>query len=403
MQIINREIEGSSVGYWALLGGLGALVLIGLLAAYNMEHHGHIITGMNNQIVWGLPHVFAVFLVVAASGALNVASVAGVFGKKVYKPLAPLSALLAIALLAGGLAVLMLDLGRADRAIITAWEVNPTSVFSWNVVLYSGFFGFAAAYLWTMLDKTAKPFYGFAAYGAFIWRLILTTGTGLIFGFLVARQAYGTALLAPKFIIFSLLYGTAIYVLVLMAAYGWGQRALGDEVLRRLKNMLVIFIAASFYMTLVYHLTNIYFAKQWDFERFILLDGGIYPVLFWVGQVFIGGILPLIMIFSPGARKSPGLVMLAALLVLIGGHFQMYVTIVGGQAFPLDLFPGYAESSSFFDGVVHGYSPSIWEWMLGFGGIAIAFLVTVMAVRVLKFLPEDDFKDLDLQASCAEH
>ena len=36
--------------------------------------HGHIVTGMNNQIVWGLPHVFAIFLIVAASGVLNVAS-----------------------------------------------------------------------------------------------------------------------------------------------------------------------------------------------------------------------------------------------------------------------------------------------------------------------------------------
>ncbi|KAB2308281.1 molybdopterin oxidoreductase [Betaproteobacteria bacterium SCN2] len=396
MQIINREIEGNSAGYWALLGGLGALILIGLFAAYNMEHHGHVITGMNNQIVWGLPHVFAVFLVVAASGALNVASVAGVFGKKAYKPLAPLSALLAIALLAGGLAVLMLDLGRADRAIITAWEVNPTSVFSWNVVLYSGFFGFTAAYLWTMLDKTAKPFYGFAAYGAFIWRLILTTGTGLIFGFLVARQAFGTALLAPKFIVFSLLYGTAIYVLVLMPAYIWGQRALGDEVLRRLKNMLVVFIAASFYMTLVYHLTNVYFAKQWDFERFILQDGGIYTILFWLGQVVIGYLVPFILLVAPNTRNSRSMLMASAVMIVLGALAQMYVTIVGGQAFPLEMFPGFIEKSSFFDGEIHAYTPSHWEWMLGIGGTAIALAMVVFAVKVLRILPEslaDDVVD----------
>lgn len=396
MHIVNREIEGNSAGYWALLGGLGALILIGLYAAYNMEHHGHVITGMNNQIVWGLPHVFAVFLVVAASGALNVASVAGVFGKKIYKPLAPLSALLAIALLAGGLAVLMLDLGRADRAIITAWEVNPTSVFSWNVVLYSGFFGFAAAYLWVMLDKTAKPFYGFAAYGAFIWRLILTTGTGLIFGFLIARQAYGTALLAPKFIVFSLLYGTAIYVLVLMAAYGWGQRSLGDEVLRRLKNMLVIFIAASFYMTLVYHLTNLYFAKEWDFERFILQDGGIYTTLFWIGQILVGYAIPFILMVAPNTRTNRSAIVVSAILIVLGALAQMYVTIIGGQAFPLKLFPGFTESSSFFDGEIHAYTPSQWEWMLGIGGFGIALAMVTFAVKVLRILPEslaDDVAD----------
>lgn len=388
MHIVNRELEGKSAGYWALLGGLGALILLGLFAAYNMEHHGHVITGMNNQIVWGLPHVFAVFLIVAASGALNVASVAGVFGKKIYKPLAPLSALLAIALLAGGLAVLMLDLGRADRAIITAWKVNPKSVFSWNVVLYSGFFGFAAAYLWTMLDKTAKPLYPFAAYGAFVWRLILTTGTGLIFGFLVARQAYATGLLALMFIIYSLLYGTAVYVLVLIAAYVGGQRPLGDMVMRRLKNMLLIFIAASFYATLVYHLTNTYFARQWEFERFILSGGGLYTTLFWVGQVVIGYVVPFVLLAAPGTRNNRGMLVLAAVLIVLGALAQMYVTIVGGQAFPLELFPGFTEKSSFFDGEIHAYAPSHWEWMLGIAGLAISLAMVAFAVKILRMLPE---------------
>ena len=109
-----REIEGRSGAYFALLAVLGALILAGLGAAWTMEHQGHHVTGMSNRIVWGTPHVIAVFLIVAASGALNVASIASVFGRELYKPLARLSALLAITLLAGGLAVLVLDLGRAD-------------------------------------------------------------------------------------------------------------------------------------------------------------------------------------------------------------------------------------------------------------------------------------------------
>ena len=47
---------------WALL--LSVIMLFaGLSAAWYMESHGHIVTGMDNQIVWGLPHVFAVFFV----------------------------------------------------------------------------------------------------------------------------------------------------------------------------------------------------------------------------------------------------------------------------------------------------------------------------------------------------
>mgnify|MGYP000175531653 CR=1 FL=1 len=42
------------------------------------------------------------------------------------------------ALLAGGLMVLMLDLGRPDRVIVAATHYNFRSVFAWNVFLYSG-------------------------------------------------------------------------------------------------------------------------------------------------------------------------------------------------------------------------------------------------------------------------
>jgi Ni/Fe-hydrogenase subunit HybB-like protein len=113
-----------------------------------MEHHGHYVTGMNNQVVWGMPHVFAVFLIVAASGALNVASISSVFGKAAYKPLAPLSGLLAIALLAGGLAVLVLDLGRPDRLIVAMTYYNFKSIFAWNIFLYTGFMAVVVVYLW---------------------------------------------------------------------------------------------------------------------------------------------------------------------------------------------------------------------------------------------------------------
>ena len=62
--------------YFYLLVALGALTAgAGLAAAYYMEERGHVVTGMNNQIVWGMPHVFAIFMIVAASGVLNVASV----------------------------------------------------------------------------------------------------------------------------------------------------------------------------------------------------------------------------------------------------------------------------------------------------------------------------------------
>ncbi len=388
MNIALRPLEGRSRGYYLLLACLAAAVLAGLGAAWRMEHYGHIVTGMTNQVVWGLPHVFAVFLVVAASGALNVASIASVFGQAIYKPLAPLSGLLAIALLVGGLSVLMLDLGRPDRLIVAMTHYNFKSIFAWNVILYSGFTGLVIVYLWTMMERRMNRFTPLAGMAAFVWRIALTTGTGSIFGFLVARQAYDSGLLAPMFIVLSLSYGSAVFLLVLLAGMHWGGRPLGPALLARLVRLQVVFIAATLYFMLVYHLTNLYFTRQHDFERFILLDGGVHTLLFWLGQVLVGMLLPLCLLLHPATRATVRAVALSAALVILGALAQMYVTIIGGQVFPLVLFPGRKVSSSFNDGMVGAYTPSLPEWLLGLGGMAVAGLIVLLALRLLGFLPE---------------
>jgi molybdopterin-containing oxidoreductase family membrane subunit len=380
-------IEGKSLAYYGLLGGLGLIMLIGLLAVWHMEHEGHYVTGMTNQIVWGMPHVFAVFLIVAASGALNVASIASVFKKAEYEPLARLSGLLAIALLAGGLVVLLLDLGRPDRLIVAMTYYNFKSIFAWNIILYTGFFAIVGVYIWFMMDHNMYKFKKQAGLAAFVWRLILTTGTGSIFGFLVARSAYDAALMAPMFIIMSFAFGLAIFLLVLMASYHWTGRELGDDILGRLRSLLGVFVAAVLYFIAVYHLTNLYITEHHGYEKFILLEGGQYTKVFWIGQVILGGLLPLALIYAPGVRNNRKVLSLICTLIIIGGLSTMYTVIIGGQAYPLEIFPGYEVSSSFFDGVVNDYTPSIYEIALGAGGIAVSLVIVAFIIKVLPFLP----------------
>ena len=376
----------------ALAGGL--IVGLGLLAAHYMETHGHIVTGMDNQVVWGTPHIFAIFLIVAASGVLNVASIGSVFGKTVYKTRAPLSGLLSIAMLAGGLMVLMLDLGRPDRLIVAMTYYNFKSIFTWNVFLYTGLFAVVAVYLWTLMERRMNRYSKVAGFTAFVWRLVLTTGTGSIFGFLVARQAYASAVLAPMFIVMSFGWGLAVFCIVQSAMFSWNKMELHPDILKRMKNLLGIFVAGTLYFVAIYHVTNLYFAKQIDFTRFILVDGGIYPLLFWVGYVLIGTAIPLFLIYHPKLGKSCPAVIWASVLVLFGAFALLYVLIIGGQAFPLDIFPGKEVSSSFLDGQVAPYAPSAPEILLGLGGIGVAFLITTIGVRVLHFLPQDDFVQL---------
>lgn len=382
-----RQIDGNSPSYYGLVGLMLTLIVTGVGAAYYMEHNGHYVTGMTNQIVWGMPHIFAVFLIVAASGALNIASIASVFGKKIYKPLAPLSALLAIALLVGGLCILLLDLGRPDRLIIAMTYFNFKSIFAWNIFLYTGFLAIVAVYLWMMLEKRFNRYSSSIGSLAFVWRLILTTGTGSIFGFLVARQAYDAAIMAPMFIVMSFSFGLAIFSIVLAVSFRGTGRPLGDTLVERLRRLLGLFVLAVLFFVAIYHLTNLYATEHHGVEAFILDGSNIYSGLFWLGYVLIGSLLPLAACYLPQLSGSVGALVSASGMVIVGGLSMMYVIIIGGQAFPLQLFPGKEVSSSFFDGIVSPYTPSLPEVLLGLGGVALALFIVVGGIKILKFLP----------------
>ena len=388
-RIVFSEAGGGS-GFMALLGITGFMAFIGFLSFLYMEHSGHYVTGMDNQIVWGLPHVFAIFMIVAASGAANIGSVGTVFGKKIYQPLGRLSVVIAIALLIGGLLVLVLDLGHPDRLIIAMTYFNVKSIFTWNIMLYSGFIGVMFFYLWTMMDrsKLAKSLYKPAGYFAFIWRIVLTMGTGSIFGFLIARQYYDAAIMAPLFIALSYVLGTAIYALVLMAAYKCTGRELGDAVLNRLRYTLAIFIAAVLFFELARHLTNLYATEHHGIEAFILRDGGLYTLLFWGGQIVLGSLIPMLLIWCEKLKNNRTALGIASALAILGGISLIYNVLIGGQSYPLELFPNAVVESAYFDGVVNTYTPSLPEMVLGIGGVGVTLLVIVLGVKVLRLLPE---------------
>ncbi len=390
---------GVGKGFYALLALFSSMCVAGFFSFLHLEHEGHHVTGMNNQIVWGLPHVFAIFLIVAASGVLNVASIGTVFRKRIYQPLGRLSALLAASLLVGGLAILVLDLGRADRLIVAMTYYNFKSVFAWNIILYNGFLLLVGLYIWSMMDRKFKTVYPYVGFMVFIWRLILTMGTGSIFGFLVARQFYDAAIMAPLFIAMSLSLGLAVFTLVLLASYRWTGRELGDLIVNRLRYLLAIFIAAVLFLELIRHLSNLYVTEHHGVEWFILRDGGIYTWLFWVVQIFLGSLLPLSLIFCRFLAKNRLSLLIAAGLVVIGGLAQLYVILIGGQAFPLVLFPGAAVKSSYFDASMSEYYPGIWEVMLSLGGVGLTLLLVVIGLKVLRFLPES-LSDRVLEKKC---
>jgi molybdopterin-containing oxidoreductase family membrane subunit len=310
-------------------------------------------------------------------------------GQKIYAPYARLSGLLAIALLLGGLVIINLDLGRPERLMVALTHFNVTSVFAWNVLFYTGFLLLSGLYLWTLMERRMNPLTKPVGAVLLAWRLTLTTATGLIFGVLVAREAYDSAIMAPMFIAMSLSFGSAAYSLLLLGAFKWSERMLDDEIVLGLQRMLALFVGVVLYFVIVFHTVKLYGAGYQGVERFLLVDGGVLTSLFWLVQIAAGSLAPLWLLLWRRTAVSRRRLAAAAALVLIGGIAQLYVIIIGGQAWPLEIFPGKEIiDSSFYDGRIAGYQPSLPEMLLAFGGVATALLIVVLAMKILPFLPQ---------------
>lgn len=377
-------IEGNTRGFWGLLGALGFLVLCGAAAFFYIEINGHGVTGMNNQVVWGLPHVFAISLLVMASGALNLASMATVFAAAHYKQFRRFSAFLAIVLLVGGLAVLVLDLGRPDRMLLTVLHMNFDSMFTWNVFLYSGFVVLCFLYLWSMFEH--EHYVKMAGSTAFMGRLILTTGTGSIFGVIHARDVFHSAITAPQFIAVSLTSGTAMCLLLLIQTYHRTGREMDMKLVQGMRNMLIFFTLLVGYLFVVEKFTKIYSPAFYEVENWLLV--GTWAPLYWLGVVGAGVLAPLAVLFTPTLGNSLKGVQWAALLSILGEVAFVAHVLLAGQTYPFDMFPGYKMvGSPFLDGTVGIYSPALPELMLGIGGVGLAGLLYILGIRFFRLLP----------------
>jgi len=122
-------------------------------------------------------------------------------------------------------------------------------------------------------------------------------------------------------------------------------------------------------------------------EGFILASGSVYTMLFWVGQVLVGTLIPITLFWSPkfSGRSS---IIAGALMIILGGFSMVSIVVVGGQAYPMDLIAGMEVSSSFGDGQIAQYKPSLPEFLLGMGGVAFAVLATLFVVKILPFVPQ---------------
>ncbi len=374
------------------LAGAALLALGGAASGLYLITAGHHVTGMDNQVVWGLPHVFAIALILAGSGAFAIAALAPRLAGPIGQPWGRLGTGVAVALLLGGLAILVLDLGSPQR-ILAAMRLNPLSSFSRNIALYTAFTAIALLHLGALIEPRMRRYAGITGGLAALVALLLALNVGSIFGMLAARPVYGGAIMMPLFLVTAVAYGTAAFSLAWQAVLRSQGQAPPAAATARLATVLLTGVIATATLLALHLLTLLYRPGLREAARFLLIDGGAYPVLFWIGAVAIGIITPTLLLLRRAARARGRALAGASGSVLAGGLAHLFVVIVGGQAVPLQALPGRGVAGAGFDEEAASYVPTAWEALLGIGGVGLAAAILLVALRVLPLtashLPEE--------------
>ncbi len=386
MDVQFAKIEGNSKPYYVTVALLAAFSIAGFAATLHMHFNGLYLTGMSNRVPWGLQISMAIFYIGLSAGSLVVSGLYGVFGKMEYKPFARIAAYLAMLFLIAGLLSIFTDQGRIDRVFTKPFTyVNATSMFSINPALYSGHIMICVFYLWALF-KEKGTLTKITSLVVVLWAIGTHTGTGAIFAF-VPRELYNSALLPPSFVAAALSSGAAFMIMLIVGLSRATGRHLDDELIIWMgRRLLSIFIVVTFYLLLIENAHRAYLAYSHEASLFFLF-GGVHSVMFWVGLIFVGCVVPAVLLFVKRTGTSVRWTVFASALVVIGVLFERFLIVIPGLIHPPDLFPGWELTGSAIVEGVASYSISYLEVIQTLGVLGVVGFAFVVGLKVMPLAP----------------
>jgi dimethyl sulfoxide reductase membrane subunit len=384
---------GRSGAIW--VGALGLIALWAFGAWIYQLTQGLIVTGMRDEVSWGLYITTFAFFVGLSAGGLIMASASEVFGVKSLRPLARIGVLSAAACVLVAAMQIIPDLGRPERV----WELfrypNWSSPMVWDIIIITVYFVFAAVDLTLMTRRRGEPSrraraLRILAYIGLPAAVLLHSITAWIFGLQFARPFWNTALLAPLFVTSAILSGTALIALVALAAQRFDRLSLPPETWSAVRKLIATALAIDLFLVACEYITIMWGNAPRDRAVLnMILPGGSWQWVFWLEWI-VGGLMPFLLIVVPRDRR-PWHLGLASALVLIGVYAFRVELVVGGLLKPILWFaPGVSLGStnlgpgSFqLTGVYH---PTWVEYSIVAGLLAFLALLLTLGYAWLKSL-----------------
>lgn len=223
-----RSAQVAFVGdwrYYAWVGSLSVLCVIGLNAYAKQLAYGLVVTGMSDQVSWGVYIANFTFLVGVAAAAVMMVIPVYIYKNEDLHDLVIFGELLAVAAILMCLAFVTVDLGRPDRfwhLLPGLGQLNfPASMLSWDVIVLNGYLllnvhicGYIL-YCRYQRRMPAKWFYVPFVFIAIVWAISIHTVTAFLYVGLGGRPFWNSAIVGPRFLASAFTAGPALIILAM--------------------------------------------------------------------------------------------------------------------------------------------------------------------------------------------
>jgi Ni/Fe-hydrogenase subunit HybB-like protein len=211
--------------YYAWIGFLSVIVLLGINAWAKQVVHGLYVTGMSDQVSWGVYIANFTFMVGVAAAAAMLVIPVYIYKNHELHDLVIFGELLAVAAILMCLAFVTVDLGRPDRfwhLIPGIGKFNfPGSMLSWDVIVLNGYLLLNVHICGYLLycryrgHKPAKWFYIPFVFIAIVWAVSIHTVTAFLYVGLGGRPFWNSSIVGPRFLASAFTAGPALIILAM--------------------------------------------------------------------------------------------------------------------------------------------------------------------------------------------
>lgn len=378
---VSAAVRRGRAWYALLVAGL----LVGLGCFLYQWANGLTVTGMSNTVSWGMYIISFMFLVGISAGGLIVVAGSELVGSKRFEPLSRLAIVVSATAIAAAAISILPDLGRPQLVWKMFLQPNFTSPLVWDVAIITTYLAIAAVDLWIMTRPEPRPrALRVVAFVALPAAVFVHSVTAWIFGLVVARPFWNTALMAPLFISSALVSGTALVIVVAHLAQRTTDFQPPERVFPDLGRLMVWFIGADAFLLFAEILTTFTSRVPDHVEQLRVLLFGRLAWVFW-SEVALGAVVPFVIFAVPRLRTSRPWLVTGASLALIGVFFKRVNILMSALFEPLvglaPGIPGGRPGQPFRPDQI--YVPTWVEWGILLGLASFVGLAITVGVRYL--------------------